>query len=139
VSDHDGFNWAGVDTRRVPYAAGSNIYRQGEAGSAVLYVQQGTVRLSVASPDGKEAAVVELLGPGDFFGEGCLAGQLKRRGTATAVTSCTVVAVGKREMARQLRVNAALSRRFLVHVLARNIRIEEDLLDYVVPALDELS
>jgi CRP-like cAMP-binding protein len=138
VSDHDGFNWAGVDTRRVQYVAGSNIFRQGDDGSAVMYVQEGTVRLSVASPAGEEA-VVEILGPGDFFGEGCLAGQLKRRATAAAFTACTVVAVGKREMARQLRTNTALAQRFLDHVLARNVRIERDLLDYVAPAVDEVS
>src|SRR5205809_4692570 len=93
-----------------------------------MYIQEGGVRLSVVSEGGKEA-VVAMLGPGDFFGEGCLAGQPVRMGTATAATDSTILLVDKDQMVRLLHRQHALSDRFIAHMLARNIRIEEDLVD----------
>jgi CRP-like cAMP-binding protein len=88
----------------------------------------GPCRLSVLSHAGKEA-VVALLDVAHFFGEGCLAGQPQRMATATAMTACTILAVEKQEMVRQLHAKPAFADRFLSHMLARNIRIEEDLVD----------
>jgi CRP-like cAMP-binding protein len=93
-----------------------------------MYIQAGTVKLSVLSQAGKEA-VVGMLGPGDFFGEGCLAGQPVRIATATAVAPSRILVVEKRTMIRLLHRQHAFSDRFIAHMLARNIRIEEDLVD----------
>jgi CRP/FNR family transcriptional regulator, cyclic AMP receptor protein len=93
-----------------------------------MYLPAGSVRLSVLSAAGKEA-VVAFLGPGDFFGEGCLAGQSIRMGTATAITASTVLIIEKNEMFKVLHEQHALSDRFINFMLARNIRIEEDLID----------
>ena len=90
------------------------------------------MRRAASSPAGNEA-VVEVLERGAFFGEGCLVWQSRRVATAVAVTPCVVIQIEKREMARQLRTNAALARRFLFHVLTRNVRIQGDLLDYLTP------
>jgi CRP-like cAMP-binding protein len=94
----------------------------------VFYVQEGGIKLSVLSSTGKEA-VVAMLGPGDFFGEGCLAGQPLRMGTATAVMRTALLRVPKRDMVRMLHEHPEFSDRFLAHMLTRNIRIEEDLVD----------
>jgi CRP/FNR family transcriptional regulator, cyclic AMP receptor protein len=104
------------------------VYAQGDLAKSVLYLQQGGVQLSVVNEAGKEA-VVAILGPGDFFGEGCLAGQSVRMGSATAITPCTVLIVEKGEMFKVLHQQPALSDRFISFMLARNIRIEEDLID----------
>jgi CRP/FNR family transcriptional regulator, cyclic AMP receptor protein len=104
------------------------VYSQGDTAKSVLYLQEGGVKLSVVSEVGKEA-VVAILGPGDFFGEGCLAGQSIRMGTATAVTPSTVLVIEKSEMFKVLHEQHALSDRFITFMLARNIRIEEDLID----------
>jgi CRP/FNR family transcriptional regulator, cyclic AMP receptor protein len=93
-----------------------------------MYLQEGGVKLSVVNAVGKEA-VVAILGPGDFFGEGSLAGQSIRMGTATAVTPSTVLVIEKREMLKVLHEQSSLSDRFIAFMLARNIRIEEDLVD----------
>ena len=121
-------DWGGIDTRRVEHEGGSGIFAQGDAANSVMYIERGSVRLSVVSPAGKEA-VVAVLGPRTFFGEGCLAGQSARMATATAMTACTTLVVDKHEMVRQLHERPAFSDRFLVHMLARNIRVEEDLVD----------
>lgn len=94
----------------------------------MFYLQRGTIKLSVLSPRGKEA-IVAVLGAGDFFGEGCLAGQSKRMATASALTACTVLVIEKPEMLETLRTQPDLAERFLTHMLSRNIRIEEDLID----------
>jgi CRP/FNR family transcriptional regulator, cyclic AMP receptor protein len=104
------------------------IFSQGDDAESVMYLQEGGVKLSVVSEVGKEA-VVAILGPGDFFGEGCLAGQPIRMGTATAVTPSTVLVIEKSEMLKVLHEQHALSDRFITFMLARNIRIEEDLID----------
>ena len=101
---------------------------QGDACEHVMYIQTGGVKLSVLSKTGKEA-VVAMLGPGDFFGEGCLAGQPVRMGSATAITPSAILLVGKGTMVRLLHKQHAMSDRFISHMLARNIRIEEDLID----------
>ena len=93
-----------------------------------MYIQKGGVKLSVRSTAGREA-VVAMLGPGDFFGEGCLAGQPTRMGSATAITPSTVLLVDKDKMIRLLHRQHAMSDRFIAHMLARNLRVEEDLLD----------
>ena len=94
----------------------------------MFYVQEGGIKLSVLSSAGKEA-VVAMLGPGDFVGEGCLAGQPLRMGTATAVMRTALLRIPKRDMVRMLHEHPAFSDRFLSHMLTRNIRIEEDLVD----------
>ncbi len=119
---------ASVPYRIVRFARGAVAFAQGTAANSVFYVQQGQVKLSVLSSRGKEA-VVAMLGPGDFFGEGCLAGQPQRMGTATAVLQTAVLRIPKRDMVRTLHERSEFSDRFIAHMLVRNIRIEEDLID----------
>jgi CRP/FNR family cyclic AMP-dependent transcriptional regulator len=119
---------AGVSRTITKYSKGAVVFSQGDPAAQVMYLQQGSVKLSVLSKSGKEA-IVAMLGAGDFFGEGCLAGQSKRMATATAMTETTVLVVEKPHMMRMLHKEPTLSDRFIVHMLARNIRIEEDLVD----------
>jgi CRP/FNR family cyclic AMP-dependent transcriptional regulator len=119
---------AGVKRRIVQYSPRRVVFSQGDPATDVLYIQGGAVRLSVLSKTGREA-VVAMLGAGDFFGEGCLAGQQVRMGTATAIAASTILIIEKAEMVRLLHGEPELSDRFLSHVLSRNIRIEEDLVD----------
>ena len=119
---------AGVSRRIVRFARDASVFAQGAPANSVFYIQDGGVKLSVVSSSGKEA-VVAMLGPGDFFGEGCLAGQRLRMGSATALVPTTVLRIPKREMMRTLHEQSALSDRFIAHMLERNIRIEEDLVD----------
>jgi CRP-like cAMP-binding protein len=119
---------AGVKRRIVTFPPQRRIFSQGDPATEVLYIQDGTVRLSVLSKAGREA-VIAVLGIGDFFGEGCLAGQPVRMGTATSTTTSTILMIEKAEMVQLLHGEPELSDRFLSHVLSRNIRIEEDLVD----------
>src|SRR6188768_2493711 len=119
---------AGLSKKIVVFAPSEIIFSQGDPGDSVMYIQRGGVKLSVLSKAGREA-VVAMLGPGDFFGEGCLAGQPVRMGSATATERSTILLVDKAEMGRLLHQQHALSDRFIAHMLARNIRIEEDLVD----------
>jgi CRP-like cAMP-binding protein len=119
---------AGVAKTVIKYGRNDVVFTQGETSDDVLYIQAGGVKLSVLSKTGKEA-IVAMLGPGDFFGEGCLAGQPLRMGSATAITPSTILRIGKDKMLRLLRRQHAMSDRFLSHMLTRNIRIEEDLID----------
>lgn len=119
---------AGVAKTVIKYGRNDVVFTQGETSDDVLYIQSGGVKLSVVSKTGKEA-VVAMLGPGDFFGEGCLAGQPLRMGSATAITPSAILRIGKDRMFRLLRKQHAMSDRFLAHMLTRNIRIEEDLID----------
>jgi len=119
---------AGVARKIKEFKRGEIVYSQGDAAKSVLYLQEGSVQLSVVNEAGKEA-VVAILGPGGFFGEGCLAGQSVRMGTATTITSSTVLVIEKGEMFKVLHQQHALSDRFISFMLARNIRIEEDLID----------
>jgi CRP-like cAMP-binding protein len=118
----------GVSRRIVRFARGATVFAQGAAANTVFYIQSGGVKLSVISSAGKEA-VVAMLGPGDFFGEGCLAGQPLRMGSATTVVPTVAMRIQKREMMRTLHEQPAFSGRFIAHMLVRNIRIEEDLVD----------
>jgi CRP/FNR family transcriptional regulator, cyclic AMP receptor protein len=119
---------AGVRRKSKEVIKAEVIYSQGEPAMNVMYLHEGGVKLSVVNGVGKEA-VVGILGPGDFFGEGCLAGQTVRMGTATAMTTGTVYVIGKSEMLKVLHEQHALSDQFIAFMLARNIRIEEDLID----------
>jgi CRP/FNR family cyclic AMP-dependent transcriptional regulator len=119
---------AGVSPRTVRFAPGAVVFAQGAQANSVFYVQEGGVKLSVLSSAGKEA-VVAMLGPGDFFGEGCLAGQPLRMGTAEAVMRTALLRIAKRDMVRMLHEHPEFSDRFITHMLTRNIRIEEDLVD----------
>lgn len=110
------------------YARSAVIFSQGDQASDVFYVQQGRVKLSVLSGTGKEA-VVAVLGRGDFFGEGCLADQPRRMATATAMGASTILVIKKAKMLEVLHTETAFAERFLAHMLARNIRVEEDLVD----------
>jgi CRP/FNR family transcriptional regulator, cyclic AMP receptor protein len=118
----------GVARIVVEYQRSEKAYSQGDPATTVLYIQRGSVKLSVVNPVGKEA-VVAMLGPGDFFGEGGMGGQLVRIGTATAITATTLLVIEKQEMIRVLHAEHAFSDRFLAYMIARNIRIEEDLID----------
>ena len=119
---------AGVSKTVARFGRGDTIFTQGDACEHVMYIQAGGVKLSVLSKTGREA-VVAMLGPGDFFGEGCLAGQPLRMGSATAITPSTIVLVDKEKMVGLLHRQHSMSDRFISHMLARNIRIEEDLID----------
>ena len=119
---------AGLARKIVTYGPGAVIFAQGDPCRHVLYIQKGDVKLSVLSEAGREA-VVAILGAGEFFGEGCLAGQPVRMATATAATESRILLVDKQRMVRLLHDKRALSDRFITHMLARNIRIEEDLVD----------
>jgi CRP/FNR family transcriptional regulator, cyclic AMP receptor protein len=121
-------DWAGVRVQRVEYDAGATIFTQGDPASSIMYVAHGTVSLSVLSHAGKEA-VIAVLDDNHFFGEGCLVGQPHRMATASAMAACTIIVVEKPEMVRQLHAKPAFADGFLTHMLTRNIRIEEDLID----------
>jgi CRP/FNR family transcriptional regulator, cyclic AMP receptor protein len=105
-----------------------SIYTQGDEADAVFYIQKGKVRLTVVSKAGKEATIA-ILGERNFFGEGSLAGQLRRMGSAAAMTACQVLRVDKKAMMDALHREHAFSDMFVAYLLARNIRYEEDLVD----------
>jgi CRP-like cAMP-binding protein len=118
-----------IQGRRVSrYQDGQVVFSQGDPADSVFYIQNGKVKTTVLSEHGKEA-VISILGNGNFFGEGCLAGQSKRPATVTAMTESIVVRVEKTGLIRALHDEPSLSEMFISHLLARNIRIEEDLVD----------
>ena len=104
------------------------IFSQGDDADAVFYIKKGKVKVAVLSPEGKEA-VVALLGPDEFVGEGCLIGQPKRLATASAMTECQLMRVERTEIMRVLHDEPAFSQMFVAHILTRNARVEEDLVD----------
>jgi len=110
------------------FLTGNQIFAQGDPGNAVFYIQEGRVKLTVVSRQGKEA-VIAILGPGDFFGEGCLAGQPTRMASAAAMSECSIMRLEKAALIRILREEPEFSEMFLMHVLSRNIRFEADLVD----------
>ena len=114
----------------VIYSRGKRVFVQGQPSDAVMYIQKGSIKISVLSRTGKEA-VVAMLGPGDFFGEGALTGQPIRLGTATATSPTTVLIIDKAAMHRLLRDEPTFSERFVSYMLARNLRIEADLVDHL--------
>jgi len=119
---------AGLARKVAQFRKKETIFAQGDSAKNVLYIQKGGVRLSVMNQAGKEA-VAAVLGPGDFLGEGCLAGQPIRIGTATAITPTIALVIEKKEMLRVLHEEHEFSDRFITYMLSRNIRIEEDLVD----------
>lgn len=119
---------AGVERKVRDYKKGDPVFSQGDVCRHVFYIQKGGVKLSVLSETGQEA-IIAMLSAGDFFGEGCLAGQSIRMGSATTTTASTILSVRKDAMGRVLHEEHAFSDRFIKHMLARNIRIEEDLID----------
>jgi CRP-like cAMP-binding protein len=121
---------AGSPGKIIAYRRGEVIFSQGDAPTTVMHVQEGAVKLSVLSELGREA-VVAVRGPGDFFGEGCLAGQRVRTGTATAITPSTILVLKKATMVRLLHERPELTDRFIAHMLSTNIRIERDLIDQI--------
>jgi CRP/FNR family transcriptional regulator, cyclic AMP receptor protein len=126
-------NSAGVARKVVEYKNKETVFTQGDAATSVLYIQKGSVKLTVVNEAGEEA-VVAMLGPGEFFGEGCLAGQPQRMATAASTTPSTILVIEKPEMIRLLRTERALSDRFIKHMLSRSIRVEQDLIDQLFHA-----
>jgi len=118
--------WSGRATET--YAKDQVVFAQGDRADSVFHLQKGKLKLTVVSNQGKEA-VIALLAEGDFFGEGCLAGQSKRMSTATTMTDCVTVRLAKPEMVQVLHDEPVFSEQFLHYLLSRNIRIEEDLVD----------
>src|SRR2546427_6397412 len=106
------------------------VYRQGDPADSAFFIQSGKVKKTVVSEQGKEA-VVALLGTGDFFGEGCLSGQPLRLATVSAMTECVIVQITKADITRVIHEEPAFGELFIAHLLARNSRIEEDLVDRV--------
>jgi CRP-like cAMP-binding protein len=121
---------AGAAGRVVSYPKGKIVFSQGQPSNAVMYIQKGSIKISVLSRTGKEA-VVAMLGPGDFFGEGALTGQSIRIGTATATMLTRVLIIEKTAMLRLLRDEPTFSERFIAYMLSRNLRIEADLVDHL--------
>jgi CRP/FNR family cyclic AMP-dependent transcriptional regulator len=118
----------GASRRVAEFRTKQAVFSQGDAADSVMYIQTGSVKLTVVNESGKEA-VVAIFGPGDFFGEGAMAGQTIRMGTATAISPTKVLMIAKDEMMRVLHAEHDLSDRFITYMLARNIRAEADLID----------
>ena len=110
------------------YRKDQTVFRQGDPSDAVFYIQSGKIKKTVVSEQGKEA-VVALLGTGDFFGEGCLAGEALRLSTVTALTKCVITRISKSDITRVIHKEPAFAELFISHLLARNGRVEEDLVD----------
>jgi CRP/FNR family cyclic AMP-dependent transcriptional regulator len=119
---------AGRGRTLADYPKNHHVFLQGEPAGAVFYVHKGKIKLTVVSQQGKEA-VVAILSAGDFFGEGCLAGQSQRMASATTMSECSIMRLEKAGVIRLLHDQPAFSELFLHHLLSRNIRIEEDLVD----------
>jgi CRP/FNR family transcriptional regulator, cyclic AMP receptor protein len=119
---------AGVGRNLAKFRGKETVFAQGDPANNVMYIQEGGVKLIVVNETGKEA-IVGILGPGDFFGEGCLAGQSIRMATATTIAPTTVLVIEKREVTRVLHEEHEFSDRFIAYTLARNARVEEDLID----------
>lgn len=118
----------GQGRRLLEFGKKASIFIQGEPADAIFYLQKGKVKLSVVSQQGKEA-IIGLLAPGDFFGEGSIAGQPLRMSTALAMSDCSVIRIDKKAMMQVLHQQHAMSDMFVAYLLARNIRYEEDLVD----------
>ena len=127
----------GVASNVRAYGRSETIFTPGDACDAVLYIRTGGVRLSAVSQSGRVADVATL-GPGEFFGEGCLAGQPFRTGSATAMTPATILFIAKDKMASLLHRQRGMSDRFISHLLSRNICIEEDLVVRLSTPFDEI-
>jgi CRP-like cAMP-binding protein len=110
------------------YRKGQVVFAQGDSADAVFYIQKGRAKVTVTSDQGKEA-VVAMLGAGEFFGEGCLAGQVRRISTVSAMSDCAIMRLDKAATMRVIHDEPAFAETFISHLLARAIRIEEDLID----------
>lgn len=127
-------DWEGVLSRVsqgktvIEYGANRNIFWEGDPADSLFFLKEGKVKLTVASQQGKEA-IIAVLDRGDFFGEGCLAGQPLRMATATAMTDCSLVRLERKLMVRLLHEQHEISEMFVTHLLSRNIRYEADLVD----------
>jgi CRP-like cAMP-binding protein len=121
-------NSTGVARKVTEFRRGEALFSQGAPARHVIYIQKGGLKLSVINDAGKEA-VIAMLGPGDFVGEGCLAGQTVCMATATAISSVSALVIKKHEMTRVLHAEPSFSELFVSYMLSRNIRIEEDLVD----------
>jgi len=121
---------SGVSRKVVEFRPRDVVFAQGDPSDSVMYIQQGSVKISVLSEAGKEA-VIAMLGPGEFFGEGALAAQPVRMATATAMGAARILVIEKQQMIRLLHKQHDLSDRFITYILARNIRVEEDLVDHL--------
>lgn len=126
----------GVKARAAEHPAGAVLFAQGDRANTVVYIQRGRVKLSVVSSTGKEA-VVGVLGADEFVGEGALAGQPVRLATATAMTATQTIEVPKRQMIRLLHQHRSMSDRFISHMLSRNLRLEQDLVDQLFNASEK--
>ena len=121
---------SGVSRKVLEFRPRDVVFAQGDPSDSVMYIQQGSVKISVLSEAGKEA-VIAMLGPGEFFGEGALAAQPVRMATATAMGASRILVIEKQQMIRLLHKQHDLSDRFITYILARNIRVEEDLVDHL--------
>ena len=110
------------------YQKNGVVFEQGQPADTVFYIQSGKIKILVTSEQGKEA-VIAILETGDFFGEGCLIGQPLRLATATAITDCTIMRIGKAAMVRVMQDEPLFAQKFMHHLLTRNSRVEEDLVD----------
>ncbi|MGC2529028.1 MAG: Crp/Fnr family transcriptional regulator [Candidatus Acidiferrum sp.] len=119
---------AGLGRKVSKFEAKETVFAQGDPATSVMYIQLGGVKLTVVNESGKEA-VVAILGPGEFFGEGCLAGQSVSVATATTIAPTTVLVIEKEKMIQVLHNESEFSDRFIAYMLARNLRVEEDLID----------
>jgi CRP/FNR family cyclic AMP-dependent transcriptional regulator len=126
----------GASRKVAEFPENQTIFSQGDAADSVMYVQKGSVKLTVVNESGKEA-IVAIFGPGDFFGEGGMAGQTLRMGTTTAIAPTTVLMIEKDEMVRVLHAEHELADRFIAHMLARNIRVEADLVDQLFNSIEK--
>jgi CRP-like cAMP-binding protein len=133
--DVPAFLESGAKYRTITYNRDAILFAQGDPGEHVLYIQRGRVELSVSSHTGR-VAVVAILGPGDFLGEGALTGQSLRRGSARAMTPCTILSVATTHMWTLLETHQNLSARFMAHLLARQSRTEADLVDQIIHSAD---
>ena len=124
---------SGLAKTIVAYRRSEIIFAQGDPSDRVMYIQEGGVKLSAQSKGGRDV-VVAMLGPGDFFGEGCLAGQSRRLGNATAVTHTSVLTIQKMDMNEALRDRRAFSDDFIAHLLAQHVHIEQQLIDQILSA-----
>jgi CRP/FNR family transcriptional regulator, cyclic AMP receptor protein len=142
TSSHSAFNVelfldsAGLRRTLKQFRERENVFSQGDPAIDVIYIQKGGVKLAIVNQIGREA-VVALLGPGDFLGEGCLTGLPLRMATATAIAPTAVVVIEKGEMVRLLHAEHAFSDRFMSFMLSRNIRVEEDLLDQLFNSIEK--
>ncbi len=132
----DQLDWAAVASVPFTYEAGATVFAQGGTAASVLWVQSGRVRLSVLSRRGREA-VVAILGPGHFFGESCLAGQMTRMETATAMMATTVLVATREAVTQRIRNDPRFAAQFLTHMLKRSMRAEQDLADQLLNASDK--